>query len=590
MNKIRCISLALILMAGAFFILPEHSFAAKASAQASFQKAYNSYQKLIKDPRKRKFRHPWEKVIKKFDGVITRYPGSQYAAKAMLAKADALSGLYRISRNQNDLDAAIESYEQLASMHPNAKDAASAKARLKALTGVAPDTAARTKDAPINCGLVEVRDIRHWSNSGYTRVVLDMAAPVKMRTTKLRHPDRLVFDLKAAHLSAPLKRTEDVRDGILKSIRASQYNSNTVRIVLDLESLAEYKTLMLPNPQRLVIDVTGIQTVARKGHGRGRLITIRSAENTSNTLPLALSPHSLEPVQEQNGVEQVKQPVAVPVAVQDAPPQAAPETAAPPSQQTKTEESTPQPVTAKHMKAICIGTIVIDPGHGGKDTGAIGKNGLLEKDVVLDVGLKLRDIIRRELGCKVVMTRDKDVFIDLSARPGVAIKNDADLFISIHANASLDRSAHGIETYLLNTTKDRNIMKLAAMENSMTIDQVKDFGMLSVVNKIQKDLVLDYKREESLRLAHDIQTNLIKDLHRQSRFVSDKGVKQGPFLVLYGAEMPSILTEVGFISNPEEEEMLGSASYREHIAQAIFDGIKDYISGMKVTATAARAN
>ena len=242
------------------------------------------------------------------------------------------------------------------------------------------------------------------------------------------------------------------------------------------------------------------------------------------------------------------------------------------------------------MKAVCIGTIVIDPGHGGKDTGAIGRNGLLEKDVVLDVGLRLRDIIRRELGCKVVMTRDKDVFIDLSARPGVAIKNDADLFISIHANASLDRSAHGIETYLLNTTKDRNIMKLAAMENSMTIDQVKDFGMLSVVNKIQKDLLLDYKREESLRLAHDIQTNLIKDLHRQSRFVSDKGVKQGPFLVLYGAEMPSILTEVGFISNPEEEEMLGSANYREHIAEAIFDGIKDYIAGMKVTATAERAN
>ena len=602
MNKIRCVSLALILMAGAFLILPEHSFAARASAHASFQKAYNSYRKLIKNPRKRKFRHFWENAIKGFDGVITKYHGTEYAAKAMLAKADAWSGLYRISRNQDDLDAAIESYEQLAAMYPKTKDAASAKARLKALTGIDPDTVSRKErpavkrpdaplfsqnsgverkpaapekeeDARINSGLVEVRDIRHWSNSGYTRVVLDMAGPVKLRTAKLRHPDRLVFDLKAARLIAPLKRTEDVRDGILKCIRASQYNSNTVRIVLDLESLAQYKILMLPNPQRLVIDVSGSKAIARRWHGPGRLITIRSAINTSNTPPLALNPHSLKPAEEQ------------------AAPQAATKTAAPPAaQQAGTEEISHQPVTAKNMKAFCIGTIVIDPGHGGKDTGAIGKDGLLEKDVVLDIGLKLRDIIRRELGCKVVMTRDKDVFIDLSARPGVAIKNDADLFISIHANASLDRSAHGIETYLLNTTKDRNIMKLAAMENAMTIDQVKDFGLLSVVNKIQKDLVLDYKREESLRLAHDIQADLIQDLHRRSRFVSDKGVKQGPFLVLYGAEMPSILTEVGFISNPEEEEMLASPAYRQHIAEAIFDGIKDYIAGMKVTATAAKAN
>ncbi len=228
---------------------------------------------------------------------------------------------------------------------------------------------------------------------------------------------------------------------------------------------------------------------------------------------------------------------------------------------------------------------MIDPGHGGKDTGAIGKNGLYEKDVVLDIGMKLRNIIKRELGCKVVMTRDKDVFIELNDRPGIAIKYDADLFISVHANASPDRAAKGIETYLLNTTKDRNIMALAAKENMMTIDQLKDIKLVSVVNAIQKDFALDFKREESLRLAHTVQACLVRDLQKDN-IINDKGVKQGPFLVLYGAEMPSILTEVGFISNAEEESKLGTPEYRQELAQAIFDGIKEYIVTSKPTSAA----
>ena len=223
---------------------------------------------------------------------------------------------------------------------------------------------------------------------------------------------------------------------------------------------------------------------------------------------------------------------------------------------------------------MCIGTIVIDPGHGGKDTGAIGCNGLYEKDVVLDIGLKLRDIIKKNYACKVVMTRNKDVFIDLDARPGIAVQNDADLFISIHANASKSPSAHGIETYLLNLTKDRNIMEVAAREN---FTPVRNMGSLDV---ILKDLILDSKRDESLRLAHAVQASLVTDLHKDN--VVNKGVKQGPFLVLYGASMPSILTEVGFITNPEEESHLADPQYREAVAQAIFDGIKEYLGSSRI--------
>ena len=221
-----------------------------------------------------------------------------------------------------------------------------------------------------------------------------------------------------------------------------------------------------------------------------------------------------------------------------------------------------------------IGTIVIDPGHGGKDTGAIGCNGLYEKDVVLDIGLKLRAIIKKNFACKVVMTRDRDVFIDLDARPGIAVQNDADLFISIHANASKSPSAHGIETYLLNLTKDRNIMEVADREN---FTAAKNMGSLDV---ILKDLILDSKRDESLKLAHFVQTSLVTDLHKDG--VLNKGVKQGPFLVLYGASMPSILTEVGFITNPEEESHLADPQYREEVAQAIFDGIKEYLGSSRI--------
>src|SRR5512135_2083753 len=242
--------------------------------------------------------------------------------------------------------------------------------------------------------------------------------------------------------------------------------------------------------------------------------------------------------------------------------------------------ATPREAARPAVPMYCIGCIVIDPGHGGKDTGALGHGGLKEKDVVLDIGKRLRDLIREQLGCKVVMTRDTDVFIDLDARP--AKQKDADIFISIHANASRDRAARGIETYLLNTTKDRHIMELAARENMMDVGRMGDMGV------ILRDLVLDTKREGSLRLAHAVHEKLVDEMKGANGSLNNRDVKQGPFWVLYGAEMPSILTEVGFITNPEEEQLLGTPEYRQKLANAIFDGIKDYINTTKTASPAQR--
>ncbi len=339
-------------------------------------------------------------------------------------------------------------------------------------------------------GPVRINEIRNWSNTGYTRVVIDMEGAVQYSSTKLRNPDRLFFDLKNAKLPKDCKGSFiDVNDGILQKIRASQFDADTVRVVLDLASIASSRTLMLEHPTRLIIDVTGQerQTRAvqasrpasryRRGKG-GRVITLRPVNDLGTAPPLegeagsrAGSPRvrstlSLRWERAGRGARNLPQrPATLPRNLQPRqancspqPPAGAGKTApveAPKLGSASTIVPATVPVARRQAPSprMCIGTIVIDPGHGGKDTGAIGCNGLYEKDVVLDIGLKLRDIIKKNFDCKVVMTRNKDVFIDLDARPGIAVQNDADLFISIHANASKSPSAHGIETYLLNLTQ-----------------------------------------------------------------------------------------------------------------------------------------
>jgi N-acetylmuramoyl-L-alanine amidase len=608
---------------------------AKQNPRAAYARAESRYKRLLKNKRKRRLRTSWEQCIAAFDAVASSAPGTSYARLASYSAAQAREGLYKVSRVQADLDDASKAYSGCIRDYPGSPEAARAEKRLKAL-GISPATAAArsgednkgketaapptvtvsvpatatvlpvkedikegessagTKVADTSKGLVRINEIRHWSNPGYTRVVIDMEGAVRYSSSKLKDPDRLFFDLKDAELPKGCKGSDlDVNDGILRKIRASQFDADTVRVVLDLASIVSSRTLMLEHPTRLIIDVTGQERQARalraapryrRGKG-GRFITLRPVQDLGTAPPLEDKPDDAATGQAASAdVQQTTAETgnAAP-ASEEKVSEAAPYPKAPKLGSASTIVPAAAPVARKQPPApappapapkMCIGTIVIDPGHGGKDTGAIGYNGLYEKDVVLDIGLKLRDIIKKNYDCKVVMTRDKDVFIDLDARPGIAVQNDADLFISIHANASKRPSAHGIETYLLNLTKDRNIMEVADRENFAA---ARNMGSLDV---ILKDLILDSKRDESLKLAHCIQTSLVTDLHKDR--VINKGVKQGPFLVLYGASMPSILTEVGFITNPEEESHLADPRYRTDIAQAIFDGIKEYLDSSRV--------
>jgi N-acetylmuramoyl-L-alanine amidase len=233
-----------------------------------------------------------------------------------------------------------------------------------------------------------------------------------------------------------------------------------------------------------------------------------------------------------------------------------------------------------------IGRIVVDAGHGGHDTGTIGPNGLMEKDLVLDVALRLGRLLETRLGADVIFTRDDDTFIPLETRTAIANEHQADLFISIHANSSHDPSARGIETYYLNFTSNPDALEVAARENAVSEKSI--FELQDLVKKI----TLKEKIEESRELATDVQQSLYSGLATRHTTLRDRGVKKAPFVVLIGANMPSILAEISFVSNPTDAAKLETPEYREKIAESLYKGIANYaggLSGVKVASKMRKA-
>jgi N-acetylmuramoyl-L-alanine amidase len=221
-----------------------------------------------------------------------------------------------------------------------------------------------------------------------------------------------------------------------------------------------------------------------------------------------------------------------------------------------------------------IGKIVIDPGHGGHDTGTIGPNGLLEKDLVLDVSRRLGKLLEARLGAEVVFTRRDDTFIPLETRTSIANQEQADLFVSVHANSSHDPDARGVETYYLNFTSSPEALEVAARENAASDQDIHE------LQDLVKKIALKEKIEESREFASDVQQSLHSGLAAKTSGIRDRGVKKAPFVVLIGANMPSILAEISFISNPGDEKRLKSPDYRQRIAESLYRGISRYVNGL----------
>jgi N-acetylmuramoyl-L-alanine amidase len=221
-----------------------------------------------------------------------------------------------------------------------------------------------------------------------------------------------------------------------------------------------------------------------------------------------------------------------------------------------------------------IGKVVIDPGHGGHDAGSTGVTGLVEKEVTLDIAKRLAALIEENLGSEVILTRSEDVYLSPEQRTEIANQQKADLFISVHANSSRVKTATGVETYYLNFTASPDSLEVAARENASSQRSVSDLGDLI------KKIALKDKLDESREFAGQVQQALYGGSQKAGNKTRDRGVRKAPFIVLIGAEMPSILTEVGFLSNPREEALLKKPEYRQKIAEALFKGVSQYADSL----------
>ena len=430
-------------------------------------------------------------------------------------------------------------------------------------------------DAPKKGEASSVTAIRTWNADDYTRVVVDLNGAVKYQSARIKNPDRIYFDLYQAHLGHLLTDKElAVQNGFLKSVRVAQNKSGTVRLVLDVQSIQGYSAFLLPNPYRLVIDVHGTVADASAKNPAPAVTaprTLAGDRPAASATPSATATEKVEvsSTSEDSGSGEPNPANAITKGSDHA------------DRNMSSASLLPDKPTRDGARSLTrtlglkISRIVIDPGHGGHDTGTIGPHGLLEKNVCLDVALRLGKLIHQKLpSAQVIYTRNTDVFVPLEERTAIANQAGADLFISIHANSSHDDQARGIETYYLNFTSSPEALETASRENAVSNASIHE--LQDLIKKIARN----DKIEESQELATDIQSSLTSQLRQVSTAERNRGVKKAPFVVLIGADMPSVLAEISFLSNPTDERMLQKPAQRQRIAQGLFHGVESYLSSL----------
>jgi len=368
--------------------------------------------------------------------------------------------------------------------------------------------------------VTKVNNIRFWTYPNYTRVVLDMEREIQFEQSRSHNPGMAMIVLHQTVLADEVKgRLMNATLNLPRQITFEEPVSKDLVVRIPLQEIKRYNVLPLSNPDRLVLDL--FMRPSNREDPPAVDVQAEMPSSGSSSIVKALPPDA----------------------------------------------------------GIKIKTIVLDPGHGGRDPGAIGISGLTEKEVALDIAHRLRDLIQKELGKTVIMTRDSDTYVSLEDRTLLANSKHADLFVSIHTNSHPKRSTRGVEIYLLGQSSDRRAMAVAARENSTPEKSVDNLER--VLKSIQHDLVQDYNIEESLKFAHETRDAFLSILKKDHYDVIDLGVKRAPFYVLLNANMPGILAEVSFISNRIEEKRLRDQAYRQTIAEALLEGIKSYLASLK---------
>ncbi len=481
-----------------------------------------------------------------------------------------------------------------------------------------------------------ITNVRHWSTPVYTRVAIDLQDQVEYEAARVPNPDRIYFDLHGTRVAPELigKMVNVTDNGFLERIRVAQFSNDVTRIVLDVNHVTEYSAFFLPNPWRLIIDIHGARPSSQPQPIASAPPALRAPQPiTRRPEPVATSSSSESSRQATRALrdiaevstrpDQVKatsKPTTGPIVANvnaanvnapsyDGTPQtnrrvlssppvsspvpgarkgAHPRTSANDETADEDEDDVTIPKDTSHEAAstlngqrsltralgLKIGRIVVDAGHGGHDSGTLGPDGIQEKDVVLDVALRLGKLLRQRMGADVIYTRDEDTFIPLEQRTAIANKAQADLFISVHANSSSDPTARGVETYYLNFTTSPDALEVAARENAVSDESIHELSGLV------KKITLKDKIDESREFAADVETSLYSGLERGNPGLRDRGVKKAPFVVLIGANMPSILAEISFLTNPDDAAQLSEPEYRQRIAESLYRGVAKYVNGL----------
>ncbi|QAT85486.1 N-acetylmuramoyl-L-alanine amidase domain-containing protein [Corallococcus coralloides] len=539
-------------------------------AEEAYQQARRAYYALKDDASRRKLRHHWLNVAHRFESVATRFPKSERAPDALFTAGDLLQELSRISFVDEDLQAAISDYSKLVEAHPKhrlADDAALALARIHVNRLDKPEAA---------------------------RKILNESLATNPRGDQSRELKSLLASLPPPSKTPPAKPTVKPLPPVVKStpdtaVAAAHPSSPLV------EAISKLAREPSPVPPRLDPNVAAPGPDTSAKDSAAHIVDAPTAADAKAPEAVASSHGTSQPSKPEAPVEVVAVASKAPSPVGDTAP-VAPKPAAPVAVASKpAAPEAPRPVTAPvdaqvaqaRLKAVAkqsrhaeltlaeqlglkVRRVVIDAGHGGHDSGAIGKAGTKEKDVALAISKKVADGLR-EKGLEVVLTRDDDTFIRLEDRAKLANEAHGDLFISVHCNSAATHKLRGIETYTLNTSADRYSIRLAARENASSEKGISDLQF------ILADLATKANTEESSRLANAVQHNLVTGLSGKYNGIKDLGHKEALFYVLLGAKMPAILVETSFLSHSEEEKRLASERYQDEVAKNIVLGVEEFL-------------
>ena len=539
--------------------------------------------------------------------VLARYPRSGYCDNALLAVGNLYREMSQRFRGTHYEQDAVAAYRAVVSEYPSSRlgeealwdvvqmaQASSERRRLgdagKAYLDAFPD-APRAREvkallrrraptsplpSPPPPGLVAVFDLRAWSGDSSTRVVLDLERKVKLSYDRIAGPDRLFVDLLGTRLHPNLKsRSFPVGDGLLEKIRIAQNKDDVVRVVLDFKDVKDHSVFFLEDPTRLVIDVRGTSRPRALIAEKGPSPATATATGESDGIDI-LPTHRVDGMLATEAGPRGPRRAPIVIAGVGPAPRADGRRKGSPPPPEPPELNRAGSYSLARQLGLGARRIVIDPGHGGHDPGTIGPGGLQEKDLVLDVSLRLEKLVRAELGAEVVMTRSTDAYVPLEERTAIANSKGADLFLSVHGNASRDHRARGIETYFLSFAQDSHAAAVAARENAISAATLKD------LQQLVKAITLNSKIDESRDFAASVQEAMVQNV-RQQHAVEDRGVHTAPFYVLIGANMPSVLAEVAFVTNPDDEKRLKTRDYRDLIARALLRGVKSYLEALNRT-------